>query len=83
MCDICPKCDGTGDRDFLTGARCWECNGTGIIEDCDDEPMPECLVCWDAGEVPTMDYESYLGAQMKPCPACHGKLEGLGHGRLS
>lgn len=49
----------------------------------DDPVGVDCDVCWDSGEVPTADFESYLGAQMKPCPKCHGKLEGLGHGRLS
>mgnify|MGYP007100072634 CR=1 FL=1 len=29
MGDICLACDGTGDRDFLSGAPCRECNGTG------------------------------------------------------
>lgn len=36
-CDICPNCDGTGVRDFLSGAKCYHCNGTGIIEDSDDD----------------------------------------------
>lgn len=37
--DLCSYCDGTGERDFLSGARCHECNGTGMIEyrDPDDE----------------------------------------------
>lgn len=35
--DICPRCEGTGERDFLSGARCYECNGTGWRED----PEPE------------------------------------------
>ena len=42
-----------------------------------------CDRCGGAGDVPTAEYESYFGAQMKPCPKCHGTLEGLGHGRLS
>ena len=33
--DICPICDGSGERDFLSGAKCYECNGRGIIEDAD------------------------------------------------
>lgn len=41
MCDICPNCDGTGERDFLSGARCLYCNGTGIIEEKDDEDYDE------------------------------------------
>lgn len=41
--DICPHCDGTGERDFLSGARCYECGGTGMIEDRDpdDEYLDE------------------------------------------
>lgn len=41
--DICPYCDGTGERDFLSGARCYECNGTGWIwdRDPDDEYLDE------------------------------------------
>ena len=42
-----------------------------------------CDRCDGTGEVPTMDYESYFGAQLKPCPKCHGTLDGLGHGPLS
>ena len=42
-----------------------------------------CPCCDGSGEVPTMDYESYFGAMMKPCPQCHGALDGLGHGKLS
>ena len=36
---ICPRCDGSGERDFLSGAKCYECNGLGVIEDTypDDE----------------------------------------------
>jgi len=82
--DICPACDGTGERCFLSGARCYECNGTGVREDTDpDESNVACYECYDSGEVPTADHESYFGAQMKPCPACCGKTEGLGHGKLS
>ncbi len=29
MDDFCYVCDGTGERDFLSGAKCYECNGTG------------------------------------------------------
>ena len=36
MGDICHHCDGTGERDFLSGARCLECNGTGWIEEPED-----------------------------------------------
>jgi hypothetical protein len=38
--DDCPYCDGTGERDWLSGARCYECNGTGISKD--DDPCPQC-----------------------------------------
>lgn len=51
--------------------------------DYDDMEPPRCLRCDGEGQVPTMDHESYFGAQMKPCPLCHGVLDGLGHGRLS
>lgn len=33
MDDLCYYCDGTGERDFLSGAKCYECNGTGWIEE--------------------------------------------------
>lgn len=39
--DICPACDGTGERDFLSGARCYECNGTGWREYPDDDDYYE------------------------------------------
>ena len=51
-----------------------------------DDPRDDpnlCDRCQGEGEVPTADYESYFGAMMKPCPKCHGKLDGLGHGKLS
>ena len=32
-CDICPICDGSGKRDPISGEKCQECNGTGIVED--------------------------------------------------
>lgn len=35
--DICWECDGTGERCFISGARCLTCNGTGVIYE-DDEP---------------------------------------------
>ena len=35
--DICPICDGSGERDFLSGAKCYECNGLGVIEDSDPD----------------------------------------------
>jgi RecJ-like exonuclease len=35
--DICPICDGSGERDFLSGAKCYECNGRGVIEDSDPD----------------------------------------------
>lgn len=84
MSDICYACDGTGDRCFLSAAPCRECGGTGWLDDEEeDENHPECLTCWDSGEVPTHDYESYFGAQMKPCPDCMKTLNGIGHGKLS
>jgi DnaJ-class molecular chaperone len=35
--DICERCDGSGMRCTLSGAKCFECNGTGFIEERDDE----------------------------------------------
>ncbi len=48
--DLCYYCDGTGERDFLSGAPCHECNGTGWREDTepdyDDDREPErCEKC--------------------------------------
>jgi DnaJ-class molecular chaperone len=31
-----------------------------------------CPECQGEGRVPTMEYESYLGALYKTCPLCHG-----------
>jgi len=36
MGDVCYYCDGTGERDFLSGAPCHECNGTGWKEEEED-----------------------------------------------
>lgn len=30
--DICYDCDGTGERDWLSGAPCRRCDGTGLID---------------------------------------------------
>lgn len=52
MCfvDICPYCNGTGERGF-PGARCYHCNGSGIISDPDpDEEEYE-------DDPPWLDYE--------------------------
>ncbi|OAP40392.1 hypothetical protein AU381_00250 [Sinorhizobium glycinis] len=35
---VCDECDGTGERDWLSGAKCYACNGTGIEPD----ECPEC-----------------------------------------
>jgi len=38
--DECPHCEGSGERDFLSGAKCYECGGKGYLEDAnpdDDE----------------------------------------------
>lgn len=35
--DICPICDGTGERDTFSGAKCYECNGTGFCQDVDPD----------------------------------------------
>lgn len=34
---ICAYCDGTGERDFLSGARCYHCDGKGYVEESDDD----------------------------------------------
>jgi hypothetical protein len=38
--DECPYCEGSGERDFLSGAKCYERDGKGYLEDAnldDDE----------------------------------------------
>lgn len=35
--DICQHCNGTGIRDILSRARCFECDGTGLYELDDEE----------------------------------------------
>lgn len=67
-----------------SASRCYQ-DDEWESEQFDDEydPANDCPRCHGEGEIPTADYESYFGAQMKPCPQCHGKLDGLGHGRLS
>ena len=49
--DECSYCDGTGMRDFLSGAKCHDCNGRGFIEDSDpdDEEYEESMRCEDCG----------------------------------
>lgn len=44
-------------------------------DDCQDGDYDDddyCPVCNGSGKVTTLDYESYLGANYKPCPECHG-----------
>lgn len=36
-CDICQMCDGSGLRNPISGEKCFECNGTGIVEIVDEE----------------------------------------------
>lgn len=38
--DICWRCDGSGEDDWLSGHACPECNGSGWCsgDDWDDEP---------------------------------------------
>lgn len=48
MCgDLCYHCDGTGERDFLSGAACRECGGTGWREETEDDGLyfEECVTC--------------------------------------
>lgn len=42
-----------------------------VVDSCDEEDI-ECTRCCGSGKVPTEGHESYLGAQEKPCPQCHG-----------
>lgn len=35
--DTCPYCEGSGIRDWMSGAPCYFCNGTGGIEDEPDD----------------------------------------------
>lgn len=37
--DFCYACDGTGERDWLSGAPCYDCGGSGWRED--NEPPVE------------------------------------------
>lgn len=63
---LCPNCDGTGERDFLSGARCYECNGTGWVnEDEVDPPAGECDVCGTDMDDP------FFGKWI--CPRCQEK----------
>ena len=39
--DICLYCDGSGERDFLSGASCYHCHGKGVIEDQDPEEFAD------------------------------------------
>ncbi len=41
MYDFCHHCDGTGERDFLSGAKCYECNGTGWIDRADEPELTD------------------------------------------
>ena len=36
------------------------------------DPDVDCLTCRGSGRVTTEGYESYFGANYKPCPDCHG-----------
>lgn len=40
--------------------------------DADEEIDDACPRCKGEGRVVTLDYESYFGAQYKPCPLCYG-----------
>lgn len=40
-CDICPICDGTGKRNPVSGEICITCNGTGIVEDKDEDDFDD------------------------------------------
>ena len=44
--DICDSCDGTGVRDWLSDAQCLACNGTGWVEERDEDDWD----AFDAGE---------------------------------
>lgn len=52
--DFCYACDGTGERDFLSGAPCYDCNGTGWREELepgDDDYLEEPPWVEDDGSV--------------------------------
>lgn len=38
----------------------------------DYDPDRDCYRCHGSGRVTTEDYESYFGANYKPCPECQG-----------
>ena len=42
-CEPCYICDGTGTRDWLSGAKCYECNGLGYVEDSDPDDDDEAM----------------------------------------
>lgn len=37
--DFCYACDGTGERNWISGAPCYECGGSGWREDDDEQPV--------------------------------------------
>lgn len=46
--DFCYHCDGTGEREWLSGAPCYECGGSGWRED--EEYCGSCdRCCCDLG----------------------------------
>lgn len=63
--DICPICDGTGERCFLSGAKCYECNGTGVWED--EEPEDNDLLDMNDESIQEADSESDLNRQAEDC----------------
>ena len=66
--DICYHCDGTGERDFLSGAPCHECNGTGLREEPEDDGLhfEECVRCL---------CEFLTDGLEDECPQCRARID--------
>lgn len=60
---VCDECDGTGERDWLSGAKCYACNGTGIEPD----ECPEC--CGSGIEFVAAGHGNI---NEEPCSYCDG-----------
>ena len=63
--DICPICDGTGERDWLSGAKCYECNGLGYVEDSDPDDDDDYVSPDDQAKNDAMERGDYLRDRAK------------------
>jgi len=64
------------DNKYSKGCCC--CESKYLPDDDDDNHCDgdqDCYRCGGSGEVPTRDFESYLGKMVKPCPHCYGGLD--------